>query len=209
MAGRVDFECEVAVQRKKRVVTLAGSGARAGVVALVVAGLLTACSSVQVNMDYDPTEDFSTYKTFAWLPKSSEPTGDYRIDNELLDARIRAAVDRNLQEKGYVKGSPGNVDFYLAYHLSIESKLDVYTVNRGYYDYWGYGMGWPETRVSEYDEGSLVIDIAHAGNKELVWRGVAIGRVGKTSTPEKSTKEVNTVVAEILKRFPPEKKEGS
>jgi hypothetical protein len=100
MAGPVDFECEVAVPRKKRVVTLGGSGARAGFVALVVAGLLTACSSVQVNMDYDPTEDFSTYKTFAWLPKSSEPTGDYRIDNELLDARIRAAVDRNLQERG-------------------------------------------------------------------------------------------------------------
>jgi len=170
---------------------------------LLVAVMLVACSSIRVTVDYDPNEDFSTYRTFAWLPEGPQPTGDYRVDNDLIDSRIRAAVRRSLRSKGFTQVLEGVPDFYVVYHLSIESKLDVYSVNRGYIDYYGWGWSVPETRVREYEEGTLVIDIADPRDKELVWRGVGQGRVRQQSTPEKTTAEVNAAVAEILAAFPP------
>lgn len=168
--------------------------------------LLVACASVRVNVDFDPNEDFSAYRTFTWLPAPTRPSGDYRIDNPLLDKRIREAVERGLAEKGYRKVVDRYPDFYVAYRLSIEQKIDVYTVNRGYVDYWGYYASWPETRVSQYDEGTLVLDVADAHEKQLTWRGVAIGRVRRNPTPEQTTRDVDEAVAEILERFPPEQK---
>jgi len=168
--------------------------------------LLGACSSVRVSVDYDPTEDFSAYRTFTWFPRPQQPTGDYRIDNPLLDARIRAAVERELAAKGYRKVEDRVPDFYVAYHLSFQDKLDVYTVDRGYMTYWGYRVSMPETQVHQYEEGTLVLDIANVREKELVWRGVGSGRVRQDPTPEQTTEAVNRAVAEILARFPPERK---
>jgi len=165
-----------------------------------------ACASVRVNVDFDPNEDFSTYQTFTWFPRPQKETGDYRIDNPLLDRRIRTAVERELAARGYRKVEDRAPDFYVAYHLQFEQKLDVRTVNRGYYDAWGYYVGWPETQVTQYDEGSLVIDVANARDKQLVWRGVAVGRVRTRPKPEQTTQDVNEAVAHILAKFPPETK---
>jgi hypothetical protein len=177
---------------------------RAGVALALLA--LAACAGVRVNVDYDPGEDFSTYSTFTWLPAAQGSGADYRTESPLIDARIRAAIERTLTAKGYRKVVDGSPDFYVAHYLSIEKKIDVYTVNRGYVDYWGYGISWPETRARKYEEGTLVVDIADAREAELVWRGAAIGRVRRRPTPEKTTQDVNEAVEQILARFPPESK---
>ena len=170
------------------------------VVALV---LVLGCSSLRVSVDYDPTEDFSTYRTYTWFPREQRETGDYRVDNPLLDARIRSAVDQVLAGKGYRKVQDRSPDFFVLYYLSVEDKLDIYTVNRGYYDYWGYGVSLPETRVRQYEEGTLVIDVANAKVKELTWRGVGKSRLRRNPTPKQTTQEVEQAVSEILKSFPP------
>ena len=60
--------------------------------------------------------------------------GDYRVENPLVDERIRDAVERELAAKGYRRVQDRSPDFYVAFYVSVEDKLDVYTVNRGYYD---------------------------------------------------------------------------
>ena len=46
-------------------------------------------------------------------------------------------------------------------------------MNSGYHSGYYGGRGWtmsvPETRVTEYEQGTFVIDIADAREKELVW----------------------------------------
>lgn len=165
-----------------------------------------ACASVRVSVDYDPSEDFSTYRTFTWFPRPKPATGDYRVDNSLIDQRVRAAVERTLAAKGYQKVEDRAPDFYANYHLQIDQKIDVRTVNRGYVDSWGYYVGWPETRVTQYDEGTLVIDIADARDKQLAWRGAGVGRVRSRPKPEETTRDINEAVAQILAKFPPEPK---
>ncbi len=174
--------------------------------ALLVPLAALACSSLRVSEDFDPAEDFSTYRTFTWLPVPQQPTGDYRVDNPLLDSRIRTAVERHLSARGFQKVEDRAPDFYVAYHLNVEEKIDVRTVNRGYVDYWGYYASWPETRVTQYDEGTLIIDVANARKKQLVWRGVGVGRLRRQPTPEQTTRDVNEAVDLILAKFPPQPK---
>jgi hypothetical protein len=173
---------------------------------LLLTAVLLSCASFQVDVDYDQAKDFSGYRTFTWFPRAQPQTGDYRIDDPLLEQRIREAVEQQLQARGFRKVEDVAPDFYVTYHLSIEQKLDVYTVNRGYYGPYGYYVGWPETEVRQYDEGTLVIDIADQREKKVVWRGLAVGRVRQHATPEERTQAVNEAVAAILAKFPPQPK---
>lgn len=175
--------------------------------ALVAAG----CVGFPVESDYDPQADFSGYRSWYWLPPRE--TGDPRIDNDLVAARIRRAIERTLSARGYVKTSTGEGDFGVGYHGFIQAKTDVRTIDR----YYGYGRGWgmygpgyggiaTETYVDQYDEGTLIIDIVDTRSHKLVWRGSTRGRVSDDTTPEERDERAQAAVDAILAEFPPEKK---
>ena len=161
-----------------------------------------------VSQDYEIGADFSKYRTFDWVSPRQQQTGDIRVDNPLLDARIRSAVEQVLISKGYRKKTDGRPDMRVAYHLTIRSKIegDSYRtgIGYGYYPYWG-GTGF-ETTVRQYDEGMLVIDIGDAAENRLIWRGTGTRRVTEKAGPEKTTRIVNQTVTEILNQFPPNQK---
>jgi len=87
----------------------------------LLAGLLLlvipcGCASVEVSTDYDPSVDFSRFRTYAWVPSPPPRTGDVRLDSPLLEARVRDAVEVEMAERGYRKVSE-NPDLLVAYHL--------------------------------------------------------------------------------------------
>ena len=175
--------------------------------ALVPAALLAlGCASLPIETDYDPAFDFGGYKRFAWLSEKSPITGDVRLDNPLLHERLRQAIQQTLTAAGFEQVEAGSGDFRVGYHLSLQQRLDVSTLDR-HYGYgpaanrWGYGP--PETIVREYEEGTLVIDVVDARSDRLVWRGAAHGRMRESTTPEDRRQRAHQVVAAILERFPP------
>ena len=166
--------------------------------------LLASCTSVRLGLDYDTSTDFSSLKTFAWHPESLRED-DKNLQNPLMDARIRTAIEETLISKGYRKVVLDSADFLVGFHFSVEKKLDVNTMNATF-GYSRYGRGGSigyQTSVSEYDEGIIVIDIAEAETKALVWRGSGSRRVGTSNDPDKVTEKVNRAVSEILSQFPP------
>lgn len=183
--------------------------------ALVLAAMVTGCSTMEVSFDYDPKADFAGLKTYDWLKEPQKPTGDPRIDgNTILKNRIHEAVDAALAARGFRKVE-SNPDFLVAYHVSLDRRRSVQTLN-SYYGYgpgWGYGYGaayrpgyWagaPETYVYEYEEGTLILDIVDPKNRELMWRGSAQDEVHFTSTPEKDQTQITEAVHEMLENFPP------
>jgi hypothetical protein len=187
-------------------------GTRPFVVVLVLAALGTACSSVRTQFDFDPRADFSAWRTYAWYPSGSPPTGDFRLDNPMLHGRIEAALDHTLGERGFTKVRDRAPDFYVNYHLSTEERLDVRTMNRVYFGGphgrswrgagWG-GVGWSETVVNQYEEGTLVIDFVDVSVRRLVWRGSGTRRLSRDPRPDRVTQRVNEAVDEILAQFPP------
>ena len=171
---------------------------------LLVFLLLTSCTSVRLGLDYDTSFTFSSLKTFAWHPEVLNED-NRNLRNPLIDARIRTAIEETLISKGYEKVLLNSADFLVAYHYSVERRLQVSTMNSTF----GYSSGASggsigfQSSVSEYNEGILVIDIAEAEAKALVWRGSGTRRVSTSNNPDKVTEKVNRAVSEILSQFPP------
>ena len=60
---------------------------------LLLTAVSLSCASLQVNVDYDPGKDFSSYRTFTWFPRAQPETGDYRIDDPLLEIAKNLEAD--------------------------------------------------------------------------------------------------------------------
>jgi hypothetical protein len=172
--------------------------------AATVAVMVTGCSGMSIRSDYNPQANFDSYSTYAWLPAPT--TGDPRLDNAILEGRIKAAVDNALAEKGFrLADNADDATFWVGYHIGIEGRMDVTTVN-SYYGYgWGpwYGGAYRDTQVRYYDQGTLLIDVIDAGAQELAWRGTAEAEVHNESSPERRQQRLNEAVTKILDRFPP------
>lgn len=192
----------------------------------LLAALLVAvsggCATLEVQTEYDPRADFSGFETWVWMPREPAATGDPSLDNAILHSRIRAVVEEQLALQGYRKLSSATPDFLVTFHTAIDQRLDVSTVDRSYPRHgggpyggsgrWGPGGGWvysSETRVREYELGSLILDIADNRTRDLVWRGFAQAEVGQRSQDQARRDErLREAVRRMLEQFPP-KSNGS
>lgn len=166
--------------------------------ALVLAlGLLTAAAAygVEVQVDYDPTVDFSVYRTIGWM--EGTPAEDPEVEN-----RIHAAIERELIPLGLteVREDP---DLLLVTHASLEAEKLIEIAE---HPYWGDYKGWKKTlAVSEEswgaETGMLIVDIIDAASRRLIWRGIATGNRGKTS--EQRDRRLDKTMARLFKGFPP------
>jgi hypothetical protein len=178
---------------------------------LFIVVTLGGCAGVRVSQDYEPGTDFSTYNAFDWKSSIQPQTGDIRIDNPLLDGRIRKAVERGLVEKGYRKTDQMSADFLVEYSLAVQAKVDSSPVSIGTGfgiggggSFGGIGVGTPV--VDSYEEGLLVINFFDTKSGQLIWRGSGTRRLGWQSDPAKNTEEVNTLVDKVLVQYPPPKR---
>lgn len=186
---------------------------RFAVTAALMASLIAGCSTMEVQVDFDPDEKFSGLRTYGWIPATRKPTGDPRIDdNTILEKRIRRAVEGELNAKGFQK-SPESPDFWLAYHVTLDKRQSVTTLNNSY----AYGPGWgwdygyrpyasrvrPETFVYQYEEGTLLLDVVDPDGRDLMWRGSATDEVNFSATPAAKEKQINEAVRRMLASFPP------
>ena len=166
--------------------------------------MLLACSGIRVHEDYDPAADFSRYRTWYWLPPS--PSEARRVDDDLVEVRVRASVARVLGYRGYLEAPNGEGDFGVGYHAAIEGRVDVRSVDH----YYGYGRRWgpyagmaSEAAVRQYEEGTLILDVVDSRAQSLVWRGSAQARVRENVEPRERAHRIEEAVERILARFPP------
>ena len=200
-------------------------GASIGLLALLA---LTGCATTQVRRDYDEDISFAGLKTYTVLEPAENSGGSPALDSPLLARRIRAAVERELNRKGFEAVTSGEADFKVVYHVVGEKKLDVATFNnysyynygyRSHYNYnYNYGhlqFGHPfyfgylgpglvtRSNVREYLEGTLILDIVDVRKNELIWRGWATKALARDPRPEKVDEYTSMAVATLLEEFPP------
>jgi len=163
--------------------------------------LLASCSSINISTDYDPGRDFSSYKTYRWAKGKERNPRNALTRNTLLDRRVRFAVDKSLQSKGFRKLENGEPDFIVLVQAAMTEKMQIYQQG-GWYHGWGGPYGG-YTTVSTYTEGTLVVDIVDRAEKALSWRGTATGAVRPQSDPESVQEDIEYAIEEILHDFPP------
>ncbi len=162
--------------------------------------LAAGCAAgIPVEMDYAPGQDFSNFRQYAWHDQVGAP-------DQLVEARIRSAIDDGLAARGYVKVEPtGGADFRVSFTAVAEQALDFDSVSssmsyrrRG----WGVGVG-TTTRVREYTRGSLVVDVIDSSGENLLWRGASARKLMQERSPEEKDQDVREIVTAILQEFPP------
>jgi hypothetical protein len=164
--------------------------------------LLYSCSSLDISTDYDPTQDFSKYKTYRWARIKERDPNDVLTKNLMMRKRVVVAVNKGLQEKGFEKLDRGKPDFIVFVHAGVQQKTNVY-YHGGYHygGWWGPYGGY--SSVSTYKQGTLVVDIVDTEEKELSWRGIASDVVQSYSDPEALQEELDYVISIMLEDFPP------
>jgi len=180
--------------------------------ALVIATVaaLAACAiSPRIYSSQKPQVNFADYRTYSYV--SDLGTDEPGQPRRLLTQYLIAAVDREMQARGYryvPEGGDLLVNFYVETEEKIQSRPATPTgpyLGFGYYYYrHGLYMGWrayPEAEISQYTEGTLNIDIVDAAERELVWEGVAIGRVTEAARRDVQG-AVDSVVPRVFEEFP-------
>lgn len=164
----------------------------------VAAAAVFACSTLSTGADYDPSTDFSRYKT--WDLKE-----DGSINNPLLARRIETAVSGELAKKGMTRNT-SNPDLWVAVHGRLSKQTQIHTYDTGWGYGWRWGGGMTTSTVSEVPVGTLIVDMVDASRKELVWRGTASDTLDPEASPEKKEKNLQEAMAQLLAKFPPAKK---
>lgn len=183
--------------------------------AVLLAVVVAGCTGVPVSTDYNTGYRFHEASSYAWLErKDNSGVAGSLADNDLVEARVRRAVDDQLKARGLAPaGSVEQADLLVTYYIGQEDKLDVrsFRSNFGYYPCWhcygpygGAGWGYDnDVWVTEYTEGTLVIDIIDAETRKLVWHGIAERRLPVFTDPHQRDAYVRETVTAILARFPP------
>ena len=170
--------------------------------------LAVGCAA-RVRTDFDSGVDFSSYETFDWLAPPQRASSVAQSDlqdpfssNSLLDKRVRAAVERVLDRRGFRRAVEANSDMRLTYHVLFRDKLVASGTDFGYYNRYhhgGFGTRF-DFSVRQYKEGTIVLDVVDRATDQLVWRGWMASRNNDGNYDEA---EISYAIERILESFPP------
>ena len=177
------------------------------VAVLLVVLLLAACATgPRVRTDYDPSADFSRYRTWGFYKPIAMEESGY---STWISDRIKDNVRREMEARGY-RYAESDPDLQVNFQGIVREKTDVWSVPRTDYQYFysyrrrsyfAVPFWYDETQVNQYTEGTLTVDLVDAERNRMVWTGAAIGRVTR-KTPQERLAEVDTAIASIFAQYP-------
>ena len=159
--------------------------ATAGALLVLVAG----CGAT-IHSSTASNADLGKYKTFSFYT----PPYKQGQTESIADQTIKSALAQDMAARGLTEASTGNPDFLVAYHVKEQQKLDVDTVGYGFYGWGGPG------EVTQYTQGTLVVDFIDPQTKQVFWRGTATDVVNHPEAPD--TAKLGKVVGQIVDRYP-------
>lgn len=168
--------------------------------------LLTACaSSPNTFSNADPDVDFSRYESFGFFSTLSTDNEQYQ---SLVSNFLKVAVAQELDLRGlkYDEEAPElRVNFYINTKDKIKTRSvptagAYYGYRDPFYDPW-VGYGGYETRVDQYTEGTLNIDVVDVATNKLVWEGSVTGRLTEKDV-RNLEQTVDEAVAAVMDNYP-------
>lgn len=160
------------------------------VAAVLSCALATGCSSMKTTTDWDPGADFSVYRTFGIQDDST-------FNNpEIHDAFVRV-IDVAMQEKGF-KPAESDPDLLVSVYGRADATVRLDMWNYAYDPWWGpYAAIAPR----DVDVGTVILDIADARRKRLVYRAIATDSL--PARPKGDGSLIFEAVDSLLAGFPP------
>ena len=188
----------------------------------VAAGLALAVSAYasappEPVVDCVPDYHFSQPKTIGFCAMSGEVTGDNLTElTDFQQDRIDSALRSALEAKGFeLVTKTADADLLFRCHLNLMEKTDVEPYNNPSY---GASMGYSrcnryamyscyncmnqtDVRVTEYTQGTLIIDMIDPVENASVWRSVAQSKLKEETIHDQTA--LDAAAMRVLAGFPP------
>lgn len=155
------------------------------------------CSKIMYFSDQLDEEVISKFATYSTIDLCDEQV------NPIMALRLKNAIDIRMLNQGKLRSD--TPEMKIQFFMKDEQKL--------YYsnciDYGSYEGGeYCQTRVIQYEEGSIIIDIIDAKQNEIVWHGAATGpSFNQIKNPNKKISEaVNKLLNQFFDSNPQDKK---
>jgi hypothetical protein len=175
-----------------------------GIILVCSIGPLSGCQSLPtVHVLNDDSANLSAYSTFSFHPQLVPKGDEY---DKLSTRYIKAAIMTQMQNKGYRYTSDSdlwiNFNTHKTQKIRIADTLRLYPYYhyRNNYGVWG-AYPRPETRVDQYTEGTLNIDVIDRSSKKLLWEGIAVGQLTK-KTMDNLEAKIDEAVSLIFEKIP-------
>jgi len=170
---------------------------------------LFACSTLQVSREYDPNVSFKHLSDYAWIPESTLPQKNQYIDNENLDKQIRTSVNKSLTSKGFELKQSDKPSFLIGYHVAIDQKTSINTVNTRYTNQGAWSpnawRGTTDLGQHVFEQGTIIIDIIDTSSNELIWRSNASAEIDPFANSNTRVQRIDRAIKKMLNDFPPSK----
>ena len=173
-----------------------------GAVMVVGSCFLVGCAPMRVSSHVDRDRDFTHYRTFDWGPADRLPAGDQRLERDAFyQDHVQGAVERNLAARGFERAdATATPDVRIHFHAVIDRRIAASQLDAqsGYCD-----RDNCQTGVSEYEEGTLVVDVIDVRTNRLVWRGWARDSVeGVLENQDRLARKIEEGVRLMFMRLP-------
>ncbi|MFT4939181.1 MAG: hypothetical protein ACI88A_002215 [Paraglaciecola sp.] len=165
---------------------------------------ISGCQSLPtIHTLYDDNADFGSYSTFSFHPELMPQGDEY---DKISTCYIKTVIIAEMQSRGFRYAE--EPDLWVNFNIYSKQKIRVISTPApySYYEFrYNYGVwgGYPpmETRIDQYTEGTLNIDVVDRRSKRLLWEGVAIGKLTKKNRENLEAK-INEAVNLIFEKFP-------
>jgi hypothetical protein len=146
----------------------------------------------QVSVNYNHSQDFSQFKTYAWGSGNAN-----QIQNSILAQQAESDINQALQGKGLqMVQESQNPDMIVTSNGGLKQQTS--------YTAWGMGRGFGGGMATISPEqntiGTLIVDLYDAKNKNLVWRGIAQNTL--STNGGKNAKTVQKAIQKMFKQYP-------
>ena len=170
---------------------------------------LTGCATTynpDISIDYDHSADLASYRTFGFTNQLGTDRAGYTT---LVTKYFKDAVSREMEKRGYAY-DPTDPDLLVNFYTNVREVNDVhrapYVPYMGY-SYFDYRHGlygtWPfyeNAYPVTYQVGTVNVDIVDGEKMQLVWQGLAEGRITKEDMKNQQ-RSIDSAVGELFQRF--------
>jgi hypothetical protein len=173
---------------------------------LLLAGALTACSSVKSHVDQGTVKA----RTFSFLNTGSKQAPDYADQSAQAHAMVQQALIKNLAARG-ISHVPSGGEITVAYLIVVGNNSTTTSLN----SYFGYTQDSDalvqkvhaeQTSADKnrgyFEAGTLVIDIVDPGTSKLLQRRSIQAQVLRNLPMEQRSERVQAIVDQALKDVP-------
>ena len=182
--------------------------------ACVVLGFMLASCASTAHVEKDNNTDFSHYKTFAWIDKDGEGNNDHNRTNDILEQRVREAVNKELERSSGWRQTKNRPDVLLSYDVLVERSIkesnspvysrpytrlvyNPYTRRYATIYYPSEFLGY-ERDQRPVKEGTVTISMIDSKTDKTVWQGWTTDEVNSRHL---TSKEIQNAVRSIFKKF--------